>query len=52
MQGETIGSQAFANAAVTQASDDDLAEQALGVFANLATATAGDRNVVNELHLC
>jgi hypothetical protein len=48
-QGETIGSQAFANAAVTQASEDDLAEQALRAFANLATATAVDRNVVAQL---
>jgi phage shock protein A len=49
MQGETIGAQAFANAAVTQASKDDLAEQALGAFANLETATAVDRNVVTQL---
>jgi hypothetical protein len=49
MQGETIGAQAFANAAVTQAIEDDLAEQALGAFANLATATAVDRNVVAQL---
>jgi hypothetical protein len=49
MQGETIGAQAFANSAVTQASEDDLAEQALGAFANLATATAVDRNVVAQL---
>jgi hypothetical protein len=49
IQGETIGAQAFANSAVTQASEDDLAEQALGEFANLATATAVDRNVVAQL---
>jgi hypothetical protein len=49
MQGETIGAQAFANSAFTQASEDDLAEQALGAFANLATATAVDRNVVAQL---
>jgi phage shock protein A len=49
MQGETIGAQAFANAAVTQASEDDLAEQARGAFANLETATAVDRNVVAQL---
>jgi hypothetical protein len=49
MQGETIGAQAFANSAVTQASEDDLAEQALGAFANLATATAVDRNVFAQL---
>jgi hypothetical protein len=49
MQGETIGAQAFSNAAVTQASKDDLAEQALGAFANLATATDVDRKVVAQL---
>jgi hypothetical protein len=49
MQGETIGAQAFANSAVTQANEDDLAEQALGAFVNLATATAVDRNVVAQL---
>jgi hypothetical protein len=49
MQGEIIGSQAFANAAVTQASEDDLAEQALGAFAYLATATTVDRNVVVQM---
>jgi hypothetical protein len=49
MQGETIGAQALANSAVTQASEDDLTEQALGAFANLATATAVDRNVVAQL---
>jgi hypothetical protein len=49
IQGETIGSQAFANSAVTQASEDDLTEQELGEFANLATATAVDRNVFAQL---
>jgi hypothetical protein len=49
MQGETIGAQAFANSAVTHASEDDLTEQAFGAFANLATATAVDRNVVAQL---
>jgi hypothetical protein len=49
MQGETIGAQSYGNAAVTQASEDDLAEQALGAFANLATITAVDRNVVAQL---
>jgi hypothetical protein len=49
MQGETVGAQWFANAAVTQASKYDLAEQALGAFANLATATAVDRSVVSQL---
>jgi hypothetical protein len=49
MQGETVGAQGFVNAAVTQASKDDLVEQALGDFANLATARAVDRNVVEKL---
>jgi hypothetical protein len=49
MQEETIGAQAFANSAVTQASEDDLDEQALWAFANLATATAVDQNVVAKL---
>jgi hypothetical protein len=49
MQGETVGAQGFANAAVTQASEDDLAEQALGAFANLETATTVDRKVVAQL---
>jgi hypothetical protein len=49
MQGETIGAQSFANSGVTQASEDDLAQQALGAFANLATATAVDLNVVAQL---
>jgi hypothetical protein len=49
MQGETVGAQGFANAAVTQASEYDLAEQGLGAFENLATATAVDRNVVAQL---
>jgi hypothetical protein len=49
MQGETVGAQGFANAAVIQASEDDLAEQALGAFANLATSTDVDRSVVAHL---
>jgi hypothetical protein len=49
MQGERIGAQASTNSAVTQASEDDLAEQVLGAFANLATARAVDRNVVAQL---
>jgi hypothetical protein len=49
MQGETIGAQTFTKAAATQASEDDLAEQALGAFANLATATAVNRSVVAQL---
>jgi hypothetical protein len=49
MQGETVGTQGFANSAVTQASEDDLSEQALGALAKLATATAVDQNVVAQL---
>jgi hypothetical protein len=49
MQRETVGAQGLANAAVTQASEDDLEEQALGAFANLATAIAIDLNVVAQL---
>jgi hypothetical protein len=49
MQRETVGAQGFFNAAVTQAIEDDLAEQALGAFANLATATVVDRNVIAKL---
>jgi hypothetical protein len=49
IQAETIGAQAFNNSAVTQASEDDLTEQALGAFADLATATAVDRDVVTQL---
>jgi hypothetical protein len=37
MQGETLGAKAFASSSVNQAIEDDLAEQALGAFANLAT---------------
>jgi hypothetical protein len=48
IQGETLGSQVFTNAAVAQA-EDDLAEQALGAFVNLATATDVDRGVVSQL---
>jgi hypothetical protein len=49
IQGENVGSKGFANAEVTQASEDGLAEQALGAFANLATSTAVDRGVVSQL---
>jgi hypothetical protein len=48
MQGETVGAQGYANADVAQ-SEDDLAEQALGAFTDLATATAVDRGVVSQL---
>jgi hypothetical protein len=49
MQVEILGDQGYANTAVTQTGEDDLGEQALGAFANLATATAVDRGVVAQL---
>jgi hypothetical protein len=49
MQGETVGSHLFAYAAVAQTREDDLAEQSLGAFDNLETATAVDRGVVAQL---
>jgi phage shock protein A len=48
MQGDTVGSQGYTNAAVAQ-SEDDLAEQSLSALANLATPTAADRAVVAQL---
>jgi hypothetical protein len=48
MQGETVGAQGYANEAVAQ-SEDDLAEQALGAFANSATTTAVYLGVVAQL---
>jgi hypothetical protein len=48
MQGETVGAQGYANAAVAQ-SEYNLSEQALGGFANLATVTAVDRGLVAQL---
>jgi hypothetical protein len=48
MQGETVEAQGYENADVSQ-SEDDLSEQALGAFANLATSTAVDRLVVAQL---
>jgi hypothetical protein len=42
MQGDTVGAQGYTNAPVAQP-EDDLAEQALDAFANIATATAVDR---------
>jgi hypothetical protein len=49
MKGETVGAQGFANAAVTQKSEYDLAEQALGAFVNLATSTSVIQCVVAQL---
>jgi maltoporin len=48
IQGETLRAQGYASAAVAQA-EDDLAEQALGAFTNLATATAVDHGMVAQL---
>jgi hypothetical protein len=48
MQGETVGEQGYANAAVAQP-EDVLAEQAMGAFANLETATAVDQGVVAQI---
>jgi hypothetical protein len=48
MQGETVGAQGYENTDVAQ-SEDGLAEQALGGFAHLATATDADRGVVAQL---
>jgi hypothetical protein len=48
MQGETVVAQGYANATVAQ-SEDDLGEQALGAFTNLATVTAVDRGLVTQL---
>jgi hypothetical protein len=50
MQGGTVGGQGYASASVTQTGEDDLAEQALVTFANLATATAVDQGVVAQLN--
>jgi hypothetical protein len=41
IQVETVGAQGLANAAVSQSSEDDLAEKALGAFTNLATSRRG-----------
>jgi hypothetical protein len=47
IQGETVGAQGYANAAVAQ-SEEELAEQAMGAFANLSTATSVDRGTTWE----
>jgi hypothetical protein len=49
MQGETADAAGYANAAVAQPFDEDLAEAAIDAFANLATATAVDRGIVATL---
>jgi hypothetical protein len=45
MQGESAETSGYANAAVAQP-DEDLAEAAIDVFANLASATAVDRSIL------
>jgi hypothetical protein len=49
MQGETAAASGYANAAVAQSSDDDIAGAAIDAFANLATATTVDRVIVDTL---
>jgi sulfur relay (sulfurtransferase) DsrC/TusE family protein len=49
MQGETTAASGYANAAVAQTADDDLAEAAIDAFENLATVTAVDRGIVATL---
>jgi hypothetical protein len=48
MQGESAATSGYADAAVAQP-DDDLAEAAIDVFANLASATAVERSIVTTL---
>jgi hypothetical protein len=49
MQGETAAASGYANAAVSQPSDDDLAGAAIDAFSNLSTATVVDRGIVATL---
>jgi hypothetical protein len=49
VQGETAAASEYANAAVAQPVDDDLAEAAIDFFASLATATALSRDIVATL---
>jgi hypothetical protein len=48
MQGETVGDQGYANTTLAQ-SEDELVEQTLGAFENLATVTDINRGVVAQL---
>jgi hypothetical protein len=48
MQGKSTATSRYANAAVAQ-QEDDLAKSAIDAFANLATATAVDRDIVATL---
>jgi hypothetical protein len=49
MQGESVATSRYVNAAVAQSTDDYLAEAAIDDFANLTTATAVDRDSVATL---
>jgi hypothetical protein len=49
MQGETAAASRYANTAVAQSADDDLAGAAIDVFANPSTATALDRGMFATL---
>jgi hypothetical protein len=49
MQGEKADASGYANAAVAQSADEDLAGAAIDAFFNLATATAVDRGIITTL---
>jgi hypothetical protein len=49
MQGGTASASGYANAAVAQPADEDLAGAAINVCVNLVTATAVDRGIVATL---
>jgi hypothetical protein len=49
MQGETAAASGYANAAVAQPADEDIAGASIDTFSNLATATAVDRGIVATL---
>jgi hypothetical protein len=49
MQGETAAASGYANTAVAQPADDNLAGAAIDAFTNLATATSVDRGIVATL---
>jgi phage shock protein A len=49
LQGETAAASGYANTAVAQPADEDLAGAAIDAFANLVTATAVDRGIVATL---
>jgi hypothetical protein len=49
MQDESVATSGYANAAVSQPVDDDLAEAAIDAFATLEPATSVDRSIVATL---